>query len=180
MKEGAYKAAISILALGLAASIYVGIQASRIENQISLPSFGYHDLREYGYDVISVSGTLAGMEGGNIANRLNTNEFTCNRATGTCRLAQAEIGSGGFLWVYAETFDIASWDSNFVVFKTQPGSLACAAWTYRIDRIKKELIGIREKANGYDSDRCAGIGLEKFSVKIIDGLDASEKIRKSK
>lgn len=177
MKKNLFKALTLILAIISGFLIYFLINASQVKNSINLPPYSYTDL-EYGLDYITVAGTLTSDGDTGIASELNTNEFTCDRARGTCELVQAELFDDNFLNVYAETFNIESWDSNFIVFKTQSiNALSCVAWTYRIDRIKKELIGVRERASGYDHDRCMGIGSEKFMVKVVNGWDVVKKLR---
>jgi hypothetical protein len=165
-----------LLAIVSAVAIYVA-SVSTVENLVYLPSYTYSDLKDYGYDYITVSGTMVSTAADGVANPMNTNEFSCDRLTGQCNLVQAELSSGGFLSTYTESFPIESWDDNFVVFKTSPENIHCVTWTYRIDRVKRELIGVREAAASYDSDLCMGIGLSDFSVEIVDGLDALERIR---
>ena len=177
LKQNFFKVSTVLLSLLLGLSIYAFTKATGTENLITLPPYSYTDLKDIGEDYIYVQGTLVsdGQEG--IANELNTNEFTCDGSKKTCELVQGELFDGTLLSLYNETFPIESWDANFVVFKTSPDSTQCVRWTYRIDRVKKELIGVREQAPGYNHERCMGIGLEKFTVKVVDGWDVLKKLR---
>lgn len=172
-----YRIIIILLLITSVASVYVTIKSTKIENHVFLPAFSYIDLSDYGYEHVTVSGTLASTAGDQIISPLNTNEFACDNSTGECRLAQAEIFNGSLLSTSTESFPIDSWDKNFIVFKTSPESGQCVEWTYRIDRIKKELVGFRESATNYNQDRCMGIGLGKLEVKVVDGWEIVRKLR---
>jgi hypothetical protein len=168
---------IVLLLLISAISIYVAVLFSSTKNHILLPPFSYVDMSEIGLEYITIEGTLVSVEGGEIGSPLNTNEFTCFRSQGECTLVQAELFDDDYLTVYKEDFDTHSWDDNFIVFKGKENATACAEWTYRIDRIKKQLIGVREKATNYDSEICMEIGMDRFEVTLVDGIDAIEKLR---
>lgn len=177
IKKNFFKALSILLALLLGLSIYLFVKSTGVENIISLPSYSYNDLKDYGYDYITIEGTLTSDGKDGVASELNTNKFVCDRPKGTCELIQGEVFDDSLLTLYNETFTIESWDSNFIVFKTQADNTSCVIWTYRIDRVKKELIGVREKATNYNYDKCMGIGLEKFTVKVVDGWDVIKKLR---
>lgn len=177
LKKNFFKISTILLTLLLGISVYFFIKNSGVKNIISLPSYSYTDLKEYGYDYISVRGTLVSDGKDGVASDLNTNEFICDRSKKTCELIQAEIFDDSLLGLYNETFDIESWDANFIVFKTLSENQSCVTWTWRIDRVKKELIGVREKASNYDFEKCMGIGLEKFTVKVVDGWEVIKKLR---
>lgn len=173
-------ASLLLLVVGVGI-IFISIKSAKLENKILLPPFAYSDLAKYGYEYITVSGTLVGSEGGNVAFPLNTNEFVCDNLIKECSLVQAQIVTdSGYLTTYKESFPIESWDNNFVVFKTDPVQSHCSAWTYRIDRLKRELIGVRERSNDYDFDSCLGIGVERFQVKLIDGFEVVSRLRGNK
>ena len=176
-KEKLFKTSTVLLAILLGFSFYFFNKMSNVKNIITLPYYSYVDLKAHGYDYITVEGTLASDGEGEIANELNTNKFICDLLKNTCELIQAEIFNDSLLALYNETFDISSWDSNFIVFKTQPGNTPCVAWTYRIDRLKKELMGVREKAPDYNYESCTGIGSEKFIVKVVNGQDVINRLR---
>ncbi len=174
MNEGFYKKVSIVLLIVSAVSIYAAVMYSKVENNIILPPYSYVDLASSGYDYITVSGTLISTGEEGVGNPINTNEFVCDGARSECTLTQAQISqfSGNYLSTYTESFDIASWDGNFIVFSTKKDMANCTVWNYRIDRIKKELIGVREKSNSYSHDACMGVGLDKFEVRLVDGLDA--------
>jgi hypothetical protein len=178
LKKHFFKISTVVLLLISAGAIFIAVKSSRLENSILLPPFVYSDLAQYGYEYVTVSGTLVGTKGGNVAYPLNTNEFTCDNSVKECRLIQAQVTSdSGYLATYKESFPIKSWDNNFIVFKTDPKGSQCATWTYRIDRIKKELIGVRERPTNYDQDSCLGLAMERFEVKLVDGFDVLSELR---
>lgn len=172
IKRHFFKITSLILLVVACLSIYIASLYSNIENTVLLPSYSFSDLKSYGFDYVTVSGTLISTSEDGIGNPINTNEFTCDRSTSRCELVQAELSDSNFLSTYSETFNIQSWDDNFIVFSTVADNVRCVIWTYRIDRVKKELIGVRETAVNYDYDSCMGIGLSKFEVKLVDGMKA--------
>lgn len=178
LRKHFFKITTAILLLVSVGLFLAALRAKEIENNILLPPLTYSDLTQYGYEYVSVSGTLIGIEGAEIAYPLNTNEFTCDNSIKECRLIQVQVTSdSGYLGTYKESFPIESWDSNFIVFKTDPEGSRCAAWTYRIDRIKEELIGVRERSANYDPDSCLGLQMDRFEVKLVDGWEVLSKLR---
>lgn len=179
LKKHFHKISITFLILVIILLSWIIKKGTGVENIITLQSYSYSDLQSMGFSdgYITISGTLVGEGGGSVGSPLNTNKITCNKDEGVCRLAQAEIFDGSLLDIYTETFDIDSWDKNFIVFKSQEGASSCVIWTYRIDRVKKEVIGVREKTVNYNSELCMGIGLENFTVKLVDGWDVVKKLR---
>ncbi len=167
-KSLAQKYMMILLILITGISLYNVSQNSELKNQILLPSSSFIDLNSY----ITISGTLIATTPNPIANPLNINEFTCEEYKAECQLVQAEIWESGFLSLYTETFPVETWNDQFIIFSTAPDSSQCVKWTYRIDRLKEELIGVREKAADYNSEFCDGVGLEAFEVKIVDGSEA--------
>lgn len=157
-------------------SVYSAVASSKLENQMILPPFSYIDLAPQ-YEYITVDGTLVSTMGGGIGSPLNTVEFTCDKSAGQCNLVQAELLNSKYLTTSTESFPIKSWDENFVVFSTVPLDAHCVVWTYRIDRVKHELIGVREQSDRYNSQTCLGIGAEKFGVEVVDGVRALKVMR---
>lgn len=151
----------------------------KIREHILLPPFSYIDLKEYDLDYITVEGTITQDESSEskVGGVLNTNKFTCDKKTATCTLVQANLSENGYLSTYTEAFLIQSWDDNFIVFTTDPEANQCVIWTYRIDRVKKELIGVREKRYDTNNDACSIIGNDKFIIKVVDGFKVISKIR---
>jgi hypothetical protein len=177
LKRHFFKITTVLLLLVSVAATYAAIKSMKIENHIFLPTFSYGDLAPYGYEYVTVKGTLISTGEDGIGSPLNTTEFTCDNSIRECNLVQAELFSDSTLTTYTESFPIESWDNNFIIFKTNPESGQCVIWTYRIDRVRKELIGVREQAANYDYDRCIGIGLNKFEVKVVDGWEVISKLR---
>lgn len=177
LKRNFFKVTTVLLLIVSVGAVWAVVKSSKIENHVFLPGYSYQDLAQYGYEYVSVAGTLISTSGGGIASPLNTNEFTCDNSIKKCELVQAELFDGVSLNMYSESFPIESWDKNFIVFKTSPDSGQCVTWTYRIDRVKKELIGVRERAANYDYDKCMGIGMDKFEVKVVDGWDVISELR---
>lgn len=177
LKRHFFKITTVLLMLVAVGATYAAVKGSKIENHLYLPTFTYGDLSEYGYEYVTIAGTLVSTGGGNIASPLNAVEFTCNNSTEECKLVQAEIFGGTILTTYSESFPIESWNTNFIIFKTSPDSQSCVAWTYRIDRVRKELIGVRDRARNYDYEKCMGIGMEKFEIKVADGWEVIKKLR---
>jgi hypothetical protein len=70
-----------------------------------------------------------------------------------------------------------SWDDNFIVFKTIPNTANCAEWSYRIDRLKKELIGKRSRPANYSYDNCSGLGFSDFEIEVVDGWEVVKILR---
>ncbi len=177
LKKHFFKVSTVLLLLISVVAIYVAAKSIKTENHIFLPYFSYSDLDEYGYQYVTIKGTLISTSEESIASPLNSNEFTCDNSTRECRLVQAELFAGNLLTVYTESFMIESWDDNFIIFKTDPSGSQCVTWTYRIDRVKKELIGVRAPVDNYNYEVCMGIGLEDFQIKLVDGWDVIEKLR---
>jgi hypothetical protein len=172
-----FKFTSCLLLVVSAVSIYLVAKSSKLENHVYLPSFYYGDLAQYGYEYITVQGTLISTGKDGIGSPLNSNEFVCDNSIKECNLVQADLSNDGFLSLYTESFPIESWDKNFIVFKTNPDNVKCVLWTYRIDRIKKELIGVREQAANYNHEECFGIGINKFEVKLVNGSDAISQMK---
>ena len=61
--------ALMLLVTGF--SIYIAISASKVANFIFLPSHQYSDLSDFGYDFVSVSGTLVSTSKDGIGSPLN-------------------------------------------------------------------------------------------------------------
>lgn len=169
---GLFKGISVLLLLVAVGAVFVAMRSSRIASHILLPPSTYSDLGQYGYEYLTVGGTFVGMTGGGVGNPLNTNEFTCDNEVKECRLIQAQLTDEGFLSSYSEVFPIETWTSDVIVFSTAPESGQCVVWTYRIDRRKQELTGVREPISGYNYDKCFGIGVDRFTVKLVDGFKA--------
>ncbi len=173
-------AILSIIVLATSISLYLLIKNNNLFYKINLPSYSYIDLKDYGFtdEYITITGSFESEDESNkVSSKLNTIKIICDK-TSDCKLMQAEIFMGNLLSIYDENFDIVSWDQNFIVFKTQDTKTKkCVEWTYRIDRVKKELIGVREKVSNYDYEFCKGMGENKFNVKVSDGWEVVSKLR---
>lgn len=178
LKRHLFKITTFIFLLTTGSCLWIILQPIQTGNQISLPLFSYTDLSEYGYEYVTVNGTLVSdIPGNDVANPLNTNKFTCDKSIGQCEMIQAEIFNDSILNLYEETFLISSWDSNYITFESLPTNQSCVVWKYRIDRFKQELVGVREKSMSNTESDCMGIGIDKFAVKIVDGWDVVSKLR---
>lgn len=166
-----------IVVTGFFSWLFFSQENSNVENQLFLPSYFFSDLKEYGYDYITVKGTLVSTSQEDIASKLNTVEFVCDGSTGQCDLKQAEIFSGNMLNLYSETFLITGWDDDYVTFETLPSNQKCVVWKYRIDRFNQKLEARRETSPNYDYDTCLGIGLHNFNLEVIDGFEVISDLR---
>ncbi|OHA17347.1 MAG: hypothetical protein A3C79_03460 [Candidatus Taylorbacteria bacterium RIFCSPHIGHO2_02_FULL_45_28] len=144
---------------------------SKIYNQLNLPSYHYF---EFGNYYVSVEGTWESEDNDNtLANKFQTVEFTCHKETMYCQQIIADTVFN-ILSIYTEDSTITSWDDNFIISETSP-SLGCVVYKYRIDRLKKELVGVRTtiKHDGL----CEGMSSGDLKIKLIDGLKAVMKMR---
>jgi hypothetical protein len=168
---------LALLVLVAGASICIAFLASKVANHIDLPSYHYGDMSELGCDYVTVHGTLISTSKDGISSPLNTVKFSCDRTTAECSLLQAEVFDNSLLSISSETFDISLWDENFIVFKTKAGASECAEWSYRIDRLKKELIGKRSRPANYSYENCGGLGFSDFEIKVVDGWEVVKDLR---
>ena len=175
IKRYGFKILFLLVLRGFGLASYVAVKLNHLENTITLPSFSYYEGPPALGAYVSVKGSWISDQG--VASPLNTTEITCEGQARTCRMVQAEIFDNSLLNLYEQTFDITSWDENFIVFKSNTDITSCVVWTYRIDRFHKQLVGVREKADSYDKERCLGIGLDRFEIKLVDGWDVISKLR---
>ncbi len=133
-----------------------------------LSSYNYFEL---GDNYVSIDGTWASQSEEELGNSFQTVKFTCDKEEGTCQQVVADTVFG-ILSLFTEVSRVTSWDKNFITAET---SGVCVIYKYRIDRLQKELVGIRQTIN--HEGVCAVVSQDDLKIKLVDGVKKVLKLR---
>lgn len=167
---------IGFTALTLVAMFYVlAFQDYKARSQVpvSLPSFNLFadDMFWNKFAYVTAEGTWV-FEKGDKANPLSTSRIDCIKSERVCRESQAYISTSGFsaspfLRVDRTTFSILKWDDSQIVYTdTDP---ACVFYLYTINRITKEVSGVRKTKANTDPKICESIEKQDMQLRLVDG-----------
>jgi hypothetical protein len=166
------RVSFTLVVICFGASLYGCYLNSKLENHILLPPYNYYETD----NMVYVSGTMTSILKENVAYPIITVDFKCEKNAGECNIIQAALNPNGYMHIYTESYNITLWDESYIVFGTTEFRQICTKWVYRIDRIRKKLIGVREKSSKYTEEACHGIGREKMEIEVIDGHDVLKKM----
>lgn len=141
---------------------------------VNLPSFElFADdslWNKFGY--VIAKGTWI-IEGGDMANPLSTSEIECIKSEKICRDATAIVSNFGILEapilnVDKTSFQILKWDDSQIIYTdTQP---SCTYYLYTINRITKEVSGVRKTKANTDPKACESIEKKDLNLRLVDGF----------
>lgn len=106
------------------------------------------------------------------ANPLSTSRIDCIKSEKVCREATAMITDSGFgispfLNVDRTTYNIEKWDESQIIYSdTQP---TCVYYLYTINRITKEVSGVRKNKKNTDPKACESIEKKDLQLRLVDG-----------
>lgn len=140
---------------------------------VNLPSFQLladdNFWHKWGY--VTAKGTWI-FESGDKANPLSTSEIGCIKSEKVCRDATAIVSNFGFsgspfLNVDKTTFNILKWDDTQIIYTdTQP---TCVYYLYTINRITKEVSGVRKTKTNADPNACESVEKKDFHLRLVSG-----------
>ena len=169
-----FLSALTFTVLGLVVGFFIGSRlAAPSPDNVLLPSktFNTHD------GFVSASGTLVIVEDKKQGVPLQTTDITCIKQWNHCINANASLNSfnGGspMLASSVSLYEIDSWTDTKIV--TKPDETGCVSYVLTLDLINKELTGVRttKRTDGL----CDGIDLRPLNLRLINGIDAIERMR---
>lgn len=113
------------------------------------------------------------MENDRSASPVQTTQIFCHRMTMDCRVAQAEVGSGGMLYVEAHNYSVDRWDGDIITFRDT--TAVCVDYAYTVSRVNQRVIGIRTTKKV--TDLCSSVSKEPINLTLADGYKVEQQLR---
>lgn len=173
--QGILRKAARILGVILLASatlaVFITASESYVKDKVPVYVGGYHvytDSWDRGY--VSLEGTWV-MDGSSPAFPLQKSKIVCDYERKDCMESRAMV-SGSTLLVDQDSYEIAQWDARNLTYITDAG---CVNYVYSVDRITKQVSGIRTIKSGMETE-CKDVEKE-LKLRLTDGYDVYWKLQ---
>lgn len=146
-----------------------------VENEVapvSLPGFYVttdNFLWERGY--VTAKGTWVMELPDKMANPMRTSNIVCIQRDRICRESTAEITSyyAKALNLEQDIHEISRWDSEQISYIND--SSICNVYYYYINRVTKQVTGIRKQKKDAPKDGCADLDKHDIKLNLVNGFD---------
>ena len=152
--------------------IYVETLLLNSKYPVDLPSYSFN-VWEWDSSV-DVSGTWK-IENDDDAHPLQTTKISCEKREKICRSHTALLStlssglfSRPFLYILNDTYDIIKWDDTEIIFVDD--SPSCVSYVHSINRLTKQVTGLRTKKVPAQDDLCKTIFEKEIKIKLVDGF----------
>lgn len=163
---------IGVVLLGIGASaVLVTVSESYVKDNVPVLLGGHHiftDLWDSGY--VSLTGTWV-MDNSAPAFPLQVSEIVCHQESKDCVESRAEV-AGRTLVVSQDRYQITQWDARNLTYIS---SADCVDYVYSVDRLTKQVSGIRTIKSGME-DQCRDVEKE-LKLRLTDGFEVSWKLQ---
>lgn len=163
---------VGVILLTIAALVaLVSLSESYVKHKVPVSVGGYHvftDLWDRGY--VSFQGTWV-MDNSKPAYPLQVSEIVCHLESKDCIESRAEV-AGSTLLVNQDRYEIAQWDARNLTYISDAD---CVDYVYSVDRITKQVSGIRTIKTGM-ADQCPNTEKE-LKLRLTDGFDVYWKLQ---
>lgn len=172
-----------LFSIGLTVAVFVFLvslimlQAHRIRDAVpvSLPMFTLNtdDLLWNKLGYVSAKGTWTFVAPDVMGGPFRTSEIICDKRQGECRESIASLFylSYGtpFLTTNLENYQILKWDNSQIIYTESKAE--CVYYVYTINRITKEVSGVRRPKPNADQKICENIEKKEMQLRLVDGLE---------
>jgi len=156
---------VGVILLAIVALVaFVGLSESYVKHKVPVSVGGYHvftNLWDRGY--VSLRGTWV-MDNSKPAFPLQVSEIVCHLESKDCIESRAEV-AGSTLLVNQDRYKITQWDARNLTYISNAD---CVDYVYSVDRITKQVSGIRTIKTGM-ADQCSDIEKE-LKLRLTDGF----------
>jgi hypothetical protein len=175
-KKILYSIGLTVAVLAFLVSLIM-LQVHRIRDAVpvSLPMFTLNtdDLLWNKLGYVSAKGTWTFVAPDVIGGPFRTSDIVCDKRQGECRESTAslfEFGSGTpFLTASLENYQILKWDNSQIIYTENKAE--CVYYIYTINRITKEVSGVRRPKPNADQKLCENIEKKEMQLRLVDGLE---------
>ena len=175
-KKILYSLGLTVVILTFFVSLIM-LQVHRIRDAVpvSLPMFTLNtdDLLWNKVGYVSAKGTWTFVAPDVMGGPFRTSSITCDKRQGECResiAALQEIGSGTpFLNAILESYQILKWDNSQIIYTENKAE--CVYFIYTINRITKEVSGVRRPKPNGDQKLCEFTEKKEMQLRLVDGLE---------
>jgi len=176
LKKSLYSIGLTALLLVIL-YIFITFQIHKVRDAVpvSLPSKSLNadDIfwNKFGY--VTAKGTWTMASPDTMGNPLRTSEIVCQKKEAVCREGYASLfqfNSGTpFLNVSVENYPIIKWDDSQIIYTDNLPS--CTYYLYTINRITKEVSGVRRPKSKVDENLCKDVEKKEMQLRLVDGYD---------
>lgn len=146
-----------------------------VENEaapVSLPRF-YVTTDNYLWDrgYVTASGTWVMEAPDKMANPMRTSKIVCILRDRVCRESTAEITNyySKLLNLEFDVHDILKWDADQIAYTND--SSICNVYYYYINRVTKQVTGVRKPKNNAPKDTCDHSDKHEIKLNLANGFD---------
>lgn len=160
-----------ILLVIVALVALVTMSESYVKHKVPVSVGGYHvftNLWDKGY--VSLRGTWV-MDNSKPAYPLQVSEVVCHLESRDCIESRAEV-AGSTLLVKQDRYQITQWNARNLTYISNAD---CVDYVYSVDRITKQVSGIRTIKTGV-ADQCSDIEKE-LKLRLTEGFDVYWKLQ---
>lgn len=163
---------VGVILLAIVALVaLVSLSESYVKHKVPVSVGGYHvytNSWDRGY--VSLRGTWV-MDNSKPAFPLQVSEIVCHLDSKDCIESRAEV-AGSILLVNQDRYQISQWDGRNLTYISNAD---CVDYVYSVDRITKQVSGIRTIKTGM-ADQCTDIEKE-LQLRLTDGFNVYWKLQ---